>query len=116
MLTPDAIDVLSSRTIGGGGPLSDQKDASNPHRGRTAEHRAYEQATRELTDKFIADNKIDSKNPMTREQANKLASSIERSTDPRIRSFLMEIDNYVRRQAGRRRGGSRIRGGGRSSE
>jgi hypothetical protein len=115
VLSPDAIDELSRRTVGGDS-LKDQRDPDNPHRGRTTEHRDYSQAVRETTDRFIKDNGITKDNPMTREQAGRLADEVGNSKDSRIGNFLRSIETYVGRSGA---GNSRIRGprgGGRGQE
>ena len=115
VLTPDAIDELSRRTVGGDG-LKDQRDPDNPHRGRTTEHRDYSQAVRETTDRFTKDNGITKDNPMTREQAGRLADEVANSKDARIKRFLRSIEDCVGRS---NTGNARIRvprGGGRGQD
>ena len=96
LLSPDAVDVLSQRTIVANGELKDQGNPDNPHRGRTTEHRAYGVAVREATDRFIKENGIDRNNPMTGEQAQRLVETVRNSNDPRISRFLTSIDDYMR--------------------
>ncbi len=117
ILSPDAVDILSRRTLGSSGQLKDQSDPANPHRGRSAEHRAYSAGVNELTDRFIKDNGIDKANPMTREQAVRLGDAIDNSRDPRIRSFNDAVKSYIGQRSGRRGSGrSGSRGGGRGHE
>ena len=112
LLSPEAVDVLSQRTIGANGELNERGDADNPHRGRTTAHREYSAAVREATDRFIKENGIDRNNPMSGEQAQRLVETVRNSNDPRINRFLTSIDDYIR--DGGNSGRARPRGIGRS--
>lgn len=113
LLTPDAIDVLSKNTIGSDGQLKDQQDPANPHRGFNKAQREYGQAVHEVTDRFIKQNGIDRNNPMTGEQAQRLAKALETSSDTRISGYLESLKQYI--YTDRSTGRPRVRGIGRGS-
>ena len=92
----EAIEVVSSRTIGAQGEFSNQKDPENPHRGRTAAQRAANTATGTLIDGYISKNAISETNPMTRTQAHQVIGQINSSEVPAIRSYLDSLRSYAR--------------------
>lgn len=62
---------------------------AGPHR-NDAEHKIYNRAVRELYDRFLSENGIQSQD-MTPEQAREFLRQVKTSPDPRIRDFNLKI-------------------------